>query len=60
MSIWLAKYRWLFLVITIALLGFAYYKTYSNRKTAGPWSLLILHGTAILSVGMIGYTLLMN
>lgn len=57
MSVWFARYRWIFFVATIVLLGFAYYKTYINKK-CGPWSLRVLHGTTVLSVGLIVYTLL--
>jgi len=60
MSMWFAKYRWVFLVATIFFLGFAYYKTYRNRKHTGPWSMRILHGTTVLSLGMIVYTLVIN
>jgi hypothetical protein len=57
---WFAKYRWVFLAATIVLLGFAYYKTYKGQKPGGPWSKCILHGTTILSLGMITYTLVFN
>jgi len=57
MSVWFARYHWIFLAATIVLLGFAYYKTYNN-KNCGPWSLRILHGTTLLSLGLIVYTLL--
>lgn len=60
MSMWIAKYRWIFLVTTIFLLGLAYYKTYRGRKPAGTWSKRILHGTTVLSLGMIIYTLVFN
>lgn len=58
MSMWLAEYRWLFLVITLVLLGLAYYMTYINRRQTGPWSLWILHATSIVSMSVIGYSLL--
>jgi hypothetical protein len=57
MSIWFARYRWVFLAATIGLLGLAYYKTYRRRKPAGPWSRGILHATTVLSLGMLAYTL---
>ena len=57
---WFAKYRWVFLVATIVLLGFAYYKTYMGRKAGGPWSKRILHATTVLSLGMVVYTLIVN
>ncbi len=54
---WFNRYRWIFLVATIVLLGFAYYQAYKN-KTPGAWSRRILHGTTALSLGLIAYTLL--
>jgi len=57
---WFAKYRWVFLVATVVLLGFAYYKTYKGLKSIGPWNRRILHGTAVLSLGMVAYTLIFN
>jgi hypothetical protein len=57
MSMWFARYRWVFLAASLILLGFAYYTTYTNRKKRGPWGMRILHGTTVLSVGMIVYTL---
>ncbi|HFQ81955.1 MAG TPA: hypothetical protein ENK33_11380 [Desulfobacterales bacterium] len=60
MSMWFARYRWLFLVATIILLGFAYYSTYKNKKNNGPWSFRILHGTTALSLGLVIYTLLIR
>lgn len=58
MSIWFARYRWIFLVLTVLLLSFAYYKTYKNKKNCSPWSLRILHGTTVLSLGLILYSFL--
>ena len=58
MSMWFAEYRWVFLVATVVLLGFAYYMTYKNRKKHGPWGIRMLHGTTVLSMGMIAYTLI--
>jgi len=46
------------MVLTFILLGFAYYKTYYHKKNCGFWGRWILHGTALLSLGMIIYTLL--
>jgi len=57
MSMWFARYRWIFLAATVVLLGFAYYKTYTNNR-CGPWSLGVLHGTTALSVGLIVYSML--
>jgi len=56
MSMWFAKYRWLFLVATIVLLSFAYYKAYTSKKSRSPWSMRILHGTTVLSLGTVIYT----
>jgi hypothetical protein len=53
---WLAEYRWVFLLATGVFLGFAYYMTYKNRKKHGPWGIRILHTTTVMSVGMIAYT----
>ena len=60
MSMWFAKYRSIFLVATIVLLGFAYYKTYLGRKPGGAWSKRILHATTVLSLGLVAYTLIIN
>ncbi len=60
MSMWFAKYRWVFLAATIVLLGFAYYKNYMGRKPGGPWSKRVLHATTVLSLGMVVYTLIFN
>jgi hypothetical protein len=53
LAMWVARYRWVFLLATFVLLGFAYYNTFGRRKPAGPWSRLILHTTAVLSLGMV-------
>jgi hypothetical protein len=62
MSMWFAKYRWIFLVATIVLLGFAYFMTYKgrNKNKGGPWNKRILHATTLLSLGMVVYTLIVN
>jgi hypothetical protein len=60
LSIWLARYRWVFLLLTFVLLGFAYYRAYRDRRDGkgGPPVLWPLHAVAALSVGMIAYHLL--
>lgn len=58
MSMWLNRYRWIFLIATIVLLGFAYYQTYIKKKNCNTWSRRILHGTTALSLGLIVYTLI--
>ena len=62
MSLWFARYRWVFLVATLVLLGLAYFITYKDKrsKTGGPWNKRILHSTTVLSLGMIVYTLIFN
>jgi hypothetical protein len=57
MAMWFARYRWVFLAATAILLGFAYYRTYKGRRSAGPWNRRILHATAVLSLGMVAYAL---
>ena len=57
---WFAKYRFLFLAATIVFLGFAYYKAYRNRENPDPWSMPVLHGVTVFSLGMIAYTLIVN
>ncbi|MBU0480526.1 MAG: hypothetical protein KKG47_05440 [Proteobacteria bacterium] len=54
---WFARYRWLFLVATVVLLGFAYYRAYKAREHASPWSMPLLHGVTVFSLGMIAYSL---
>lgn len=58
MSMWFARYRWVFMALTFVFLAFAYYKTYHNKKSCGFWSCWMLHGTTVLSLGMVIYTLL--
>ncbi len=58
MSMWFNRYRWIFLLATIVLLGFAYYQTYKKKKNCTTWSRRILHGTTVLSLGLIIYTLI--
>ncbi len=57
-AVWVQEYRWLFLAMTIALLAFAFYKTYRDRRKTGPWSLRLLYATTALSLGLVLYTLL--
>jgi len=56
-SIWLTKYKWVFMIITFVLLGFAFYRTYKDRTKTGPWGMGMLYGTTVLSIGLIVYTL---
>jgi hypothetical protein len=46
------------MVLTFALLGVAFFKTYKGRKKTGPWSIGVLYGTTILSVGLVAYALI--
>jgi hypothetical protein len=46
------------MVMTFVFLGFAFYRTYKDRKKTGPWSIRMLYGTTVLSVGLITFTLL--
>ncbi len=57
-AVWVQEYRWLFLASTITLLTFAFYRAYRDRKKTGPWGLRLLYGTAILSLGLVLYTLI--
>ena len=57
-SMWLIEYKWIFLLLTIALLGAAFHRTYENREKTGTWGKRMLYGTTVLSVGLIIYTFL--
>lgn len=54
----LAKYRWIFMAITLALLGLALFKAWRNRTKTGPWSKGILCGTTVLTLGLIVYSMI--
>ena len=60
LSMWFARYRWLFIVGTVILLSFAYYRAYKSREHNGPWNTPFLYGVTVLCVGMIVYTLVTN
>ena len=57
-AVWAQEYRWLFLAATIALLAFAFYRAYRDRKKSGPWSLRLLYATTALSLSLVLYNLL--
>ena len=60
LSVWFAKYRWLFLIATLVFLGLAFFMTYRDRKKTNPWNIGILVGTTLVSIGFIIYSLIVN
>jgi FtsH-binding integral membrane protein len=57
-ALWAQRYRWVFLVLTFALLGVAFWQAYKNREKTGPWGLRMLYGTTVLCTGLVIYSLL--
>lgn len=57
---WIARYRPVFVVITMTLLGMAFYKTYIGRGNASPLAKAILWVTAIISISLTVYSILNN
>ena len=55
---WMAKYKWSFVILTFIFLGAAFYQTFKDGKKDGKWSLRILYGTTALSLGLVIYTIL--
>jgi len=60
MSVWLAKYRWLFFAATLVFLCVAFYYTYRDRNKVGPWNMRFLWGTTALSMVFIVYSFIAN
>lgn len=58
MSVWLAKYRWVFLALTVVFLAFAWYRTIRDGEKTGPWGRRMLVGTTALSIGLVAFTLI--
>jgi len=60
MSVWLAKYRWLFFAATFILLAVAFYFTFKDHDKTKPRNLRFLFGTTALSVSLIAYSFITN
>jgi hypothetical protein len=56
--VWLLDYKWGFIAAAFVFLGLAFYKTYRDRKSTGPWSMGMLFCTTFVSIGLIAYTFL--
>ncbi len=54
LSVWIEKYRWVFMGLTFLFLGIAALKI---RRTQSLWNKLMFYGTTALSLGLIVYSL---
>ena len=46
------------MVITFIFLGLSWYKTFKAKQRVGKWSVRMLYGTTILSIGLVIFTML--
>ncbi len=56
-SMWLAEYKNYFLAAAFLFLGFSHWRNWKSQGDGGRWNRWILHGTTVLTVGLILYSL---
>jgi hypothetical protein len=55
---WITQYRFIFMPVTIMLLGLSFYRTYTAKQYVPRRSKIILWTTAAVSIGLTLYSLL--
>jgi len=54
---WINRYRPIFVVITMSLLGLSFYRVYSGKGNISPLSKRVLWITALISLALTAYSI---